>query len=328
MHSVNTIISLSELYRPIEEPLADVREAVGQLWLDALQLVQVDAISKPKVEGKLLRPAMCLLSAGATGCENLQRFVPMAMAYEALHIASLTHDDVVDHASLRRGASSLNALWSNHAAVLGGDYLMARAIETLADYGSCEVVSRAVSSIRRMAEGELLFFGRGPDDIEEKDCLELAQLKTASLFAEACNAPACVDAPELSSVLHQFGIAFGIAFQIVDDLLDLTQPSKQLGKPACGDVVEAKVTIPILFMRQAMHVDDKARMDSYREAILTEDDREWIMSMAQQTGAVARAEQVAKTFTDKAMRLLEQIPQSAYRSSLEGIVDFVIVRTC
>lgn len=307
--------------------MASVRDAVGQLWLDALYLVRVSDIPKPKVEGKLLRPAMCLLAAGATGSKDLQRFVPMAMSYEALHIASLTHDDVVDHALMRRGASSLNALWDNHAAVLGGDYLMARAIETLAEYGSCDVVSRAVSSIRRMAEGELLFFGRGPEEIEAGDCQELAKLKTASLFAEACSAAACVDAPQYSQKLHQFGIAFGIAFQIVDDLLDLSQPAEQLGKPACGDVVEGKVTIPILYMRQAMTPQERAQLDSYRDKELTEDDREWIMAMAEQSGALKQTEAMAKAYTDEALHLLEALPPSPYRSSLEGIVEFILVRT-
>ena len=304
-----------------------MRDAVGQLWLDALHLVRVDNIPKPKVEGKLLRPAMCLLAAGATGSKDLERFVPMAMAYEALHIASLTHDDVVDHALMRRGASSLNAIWDNHAAVLGGDYLMARAIETLADYGSCLVVKRAVSTIRRMAEGELLFFGRGPDEIGKEDCLELASLKTASLFAEACSAAACVDAPEYGDALHRFGITLGIAFQIIDDLLDLSQPAEQLGKPACGDIVEGKVTIPILFMRRAMSAKERIQLDSYRDQELSEDDREWIMAMAEQTDALKQGEAVAKAHTDEALEILEQLPQSPYRSALEGLVEFILVRT-
>ena len=125
--------TLSSLYDPIAPALAEVRRTVAGLWTDVLQLVNItdDQNGEAAAGGKLLRPALCLLTAGALGERNLVHMSRLAAAYEAIHIASLAHDDVVDHASLRRGRSALNVLWDDHAAVLGGDYLVARSFEML-----------------------------------------------------------------------------------------------------------------------------------------------------------------------------------------------------
>ena len=155
-----TIAHLDDLYKPIEDELDDVRAEIAGLWTDVLRLVNVDADAVSRVGGKLLRPAMCLLSAGAIGDTRLERYVPMATAMELFHMAALAHDDVIDEARMRRGNVSLNAMWDNHTAVLGGDYLVARGIGVLAGYGSCDVVSNAVDCIRQMAEGELVDLDR------------------------------------------------------------------------------------------------------------------------------------------------------------------------
>ena len=134
----------------------------------------------PDAGGKLLRPALCLLSAGVAGADDLSAFGPMAAAMEVFHLAALAHDDVLDGAELRRGQSSLNARWNDHAAVLGGDYLVARGMALLSSYGSCDAVANAIECIRRMAEGELSDFGRGPSHFTREGCIELARAKTAS----------------------------------------------------------------------------------------------------------------------------------------------------
>lgn len=324
---MSATISLEQLYHPIQHALDGVRAAVEQLWIDALKLVGIDESAVPKAGGKMLRPALCLMSAGAIGGgKDLDKYVRLACAFEALHIASLAHDDVIDRALLRRGKPSLSGMWDNHAAVLGGDYLVARAVEILAEYDSCPVIANAISSVRRMAEGELYFFNRRDEPYRQEDCIMLAQQKTASLFAEAVSAPAYIIDPTHKAALHGFGIALGIAFQIVDDLLDVTQPASQLGKPACGDIAEGKKTIPIMWLREGLDAAGAARLDALRDTTISDEDREWVTAMAEQTGARERTENLAREYTQEALRLLHQLPPSAYRDAMEGLTEFVLVR--
>ena len=324
---MKTTRNLSQLYRPVAAQVDQVRAAIGQVWQDALGLVRMEMRERPAVGGKLLRPALCLLASGALGARDLDRYVSLASAYEALHIASLAHDDVIDRAVLRRGASALNMLWDNHAAVLGGDYLVARSVEILAGYNSCTLVANAIRSVRRMAEGELVFFGRENEPFRREDCIQLAEQKTASLFAEACSAPSHLLDSAFQEPLHRFGTALGIAFQIVDDLIDLTQPSEELGKPACGDVVEGKRTLPIMYMREAMSCNDCARLDSLRDAEISEENRLWIHASVESTGARERTEAEARHFADEALNALSGLPASEFRDSMEGIVEFILVRS-
>ena len=127
---------LRALYHDVADELAAVRELVRHQWTEAFRLVYGPSATPPKLGGKLMRPALCLLSAGASGAEDLKRYTEMAAAMELLHLAALAHDDVVDSANLRRGETSLNARWTNHIAVLGGDYLVARALSILTVYDS------------------------------------------------------------------------------------------------------------------------------------------------------------------------------------------------
>lgn len=319
-------IALTDLYRPVESELNGVRDEIHQLWIDALALVRVDSDIAPRPGGKLLRPALSLLAAGAIGGTNLKQYVTLASSFEALHIASLAHDDVIDRAILRRGTSSLNAFWDNHAAVLGGDYLVARAVEMLATYDVCAVVANAIKSVRCMAEGELYFFGKENDPIVVEDCIMLAEQKTASLFAEACSAPTYIIDPTHRKSLYHFGISLGIAFQLVDDVLDITQSTEQLGKPACGDIVEGKKTIPIMHLKNGLDSDDNARLEAMRNSDITEADREWVIAKAEETGAKDMAEALTRSYADEARRHLAQLPPSVFRDSMEGIIEFVMVR--
>lgn len=320
--------TLTSLYQPITSALAETRRIVATLWTDVLQLVNVtDALSgEEAAEGKLLRPALCLLTAGALGERDLVYMSRLAAAYEAIHIASLAHDDVVDHASLRRGRSALNVLWDDHAAVLGGDYLVARSFEMLLEYSCPELLNAALRAMRRMAEGELRFFGKDDTTADESDCIALADAKTASLFAAVCAGPALLLDPEKTEALYQYGINLGIAFQLVDDLLDVTQPSSVLGKPGCGDVAEGKHTLPIFLMRRRMSVDDRQRLKALTGVELEEADREWIMASARTLGIVELVQKRAEAYIETAIGHLESLPPSSCKRSMEELARFVLVR--
>ncbi|MDP7638343.1 MAG: polyprenyl synthetase family protein [Candidatus Hydrogenedentes bacterium] len=319
-------LNLSSLYQQIESQLERVRTQVGREWTEAFRLVYGPSAAQPRLGGKLMRPAACLLSAGAAGADDLDHFVDMAAAMELLHLASLAHDDVVDSANLRRGGASLNAIWDNHTAVLGGDFLVARALTVVTVYDSCSVVASALESIHQMAEGELINFGVGKENLSEADTIRLAEKKTASLFAAACCTPTLLLDSEWREPLHAYGMGVGTAFQLIDDILDIEQPESTLGKPSCGDIVEGKVTLPIIYMKEGMEEAEIVRLDTMVGAELTAEDREWAAAMLLRTGARDRAAAVARKYMDDSRAALDSMPQNCYTEALFGMADFVMLR--
>ena len=323
---MKTAVSLSSLYAPIEAPLEQARQQVREQWTDAFQLVYGPGSTPPRLGGKLLRPALCFLAAGASGAEDLPHFTDMATAMELLHLASLAHDDVVDSAHVRRGEASLNRLWDNHTAVLGGDYLVARALDILTRYDSTPVIKSALESIHEMAEGELINFGREKGRLNEDDCLRLARKKTASLFAVACATPALIVDATCREPLHEFGLQLGTAFQLIDDLLDLEQDEATLGKPSCGDVSEGKTTLPILYLKESMDPGEAERLEDLMGYPVSEGDRTWVRARLKDTGVVDRVNAMAHDYVQEARDALSPLPQSAFIEAMLGIAEFVLSR--
>lgn len=321
-----SMISLTELYRPVAREMDGVRAAIAEMWADTMRLVYGECLPELPLGGKMLRPALSLLSAGALGAQDTARFVPLATAMELFHLAALAHDDVIDHADLRHGTRSLNAMWDDHTAVLGGDYLVARAIDILGTYDSCKVITNAVISVREMSEGELAHFGRGRGHYSQEACISLARQKTASLFAVACSTPACLIAGAPRAELHAYGIAFGVAFQLVDDLLDLTRDEEALGKPAFGDIVEGKKTLPIIFLRESLDAAGRARLDRTKGQPLSDSDRAWVTDAIESSGARDQTEAIVREYLDEARGCIANLPPSPYRESLMGLAEFVLVR--
>ncbi len=323
---MTTTLNLTSLYTQIQSQLDLVRASVREQWGDAFQLVYGPSATPPRLGGKMMRPALCFMSAGAVGAPDLDRFVDMGTAMELLHLAALAHDDVVDRADVRRGQPSLNRLWDNHTAVLGGDYLVARALDILTNYDSSAVIKSALESIHQMAEGELINFGRKQGTLNEEDCIRLAEKKTASLFAVTCCTPTILIDDSHRADLFDFGMGIGTAFQLIDDLLDLEQSEETLGKPSCGDIVEGKMTLPILYMRGEMSEADVARLEDLADGTVTEDDRTWIRESIRSTGALERTEALARDYIEDARAALEALPDNAYTASMLGMTEFVLTR--
>ena len=321
-----TALNLTSLYGQIDAQLEHVRTAVREQWIEAFQLVYGPSATPPRLGGKLMRPALCFMSAGAVGARDLDRFVDMAAAMELLHLAALAHDDVVDRADLRRGEPSLNRLWDNHTAVLGGDYLVARALDILTNYDSSAVIKSALESIHQMAEGELINFGRKQGTLNEEDCVRLAEKKTASLFAVTCSTPSILIDESHRTDLFSFGMGIGTAFQLVDDLLDLEQSEEILGKPSCGDIVEGKMTLPILYMRTEMSGADVQRLEDLAGGAVSGVDQAWIRESLRSTGALERTEALARNYIEAARAALEALPENPYTTSLLGMTEFALSR--
>ncbi len=322
-----TATQLTALYDGIEAQLDSVRESVRRQWTDAFSLVYGPGSVPPRLGGKMLRPALCFMSAGAAGAKDLDHYIDMATAMELLHMASLAHDDVVDSANMRHGETSLNVLWDNHTAVLGGDYLVARALSILTVYDSCPVLSSALDSIHEMAEGELINFGRASTDVlNEQDCIRLSEKKTASLFATSCRTPSILLGGEHRDAFHAYGMGMGTAFQLVDDLLDLEQDAETLGKPACGDIVEGKTTLPMIYMREAMTAEEQGHLNSLVGNPLTDEDREWVTAMVHSTGAHERTDTLSREYVHRGVQALDPLPSSSYRDTMLAIAEFTLIR--
>ena len=320
------MLALEKIYAPVWNELEQVRAIVAERWTEALQLVYGAEAKPPETGGKLLRPALCLISAGAAGAQRLDHFVNLASGMEMLHVAALVHDDVVDGSDTRRGQRSLKAQWDNRTAVLGGDYIMARAIVMMGSYNSCGVIINAVESICQMASGELRNFGTRHHEPTPEQCIDLARGKTGSLFAVTCSTPVLLIDEGYREVMERYGMALGVAFQLIDDVLDLCQPETALGKPSCGDIVEGKRTLPILYLRDGLDQPDRARLLAMEGAEISEDDREWVASAMEATGAREHTETLARQYAAEARAALEELPASPYRDSMANLADFVLAR--
>ncbi len=325
----NTVVNkmtLEQLYEPIQAELRQVHDTVSRYWSDTFALVCGPSGAPVQAGGKLLRPALCLLAAGASGARNLEAFVPLATACELLHIAALAHDDVVDHADRRRGAASLNALWDDRTAVLSGDYLVARSIALMVSYQSCGLIENATNALQRMTEGELVSLGKRGDAFTQRDCIELAERKTAIYFAVTCTAPTYLVGEAWRGIFQQFAMAFGVAFQIIDDILDLAQHQDALGKPSCGDIVEGKQTLPLLYLREALEPNGRDRLRQLLGRPIADADRRWVADALTNTGAKVRAEAIARQYADVACLALETLPPTPHKESMRGLADFILVR--
>ncbi len=281
-----------------------------------------------KRKGKQMRPLFVFLSAGLHSAPNdhTQR---AAALIELLHTATLVHDDVVDDSNLRRGFFSINALWKNKAAVLVGDFLLSKglllALESK-EYDLLEIVSYAT---KQMSEGELLQIEKARRlDIDESVYFDVIKMKTASLIASCCAAGAAsVGASENEVLLMRtFGEYVGVAFQIRDDLFDL-EKSNNSGKPVGGDIKEKKMTLPLIYALNKMRTFERKKVIldiKYRSGKQTTIDN--IISLVNTYGGIDYAKETMNNYLSKAIKMLDDYPDSEYKNSLLALVKFSINR--
>jgi len=282
-----------------------------------------------KQQGKQIRPVLVMLSAKICGgvTESSYR---AAIMVELLHSATLIHDDVVDSAEMRRGLPSINALWKNKISVLIGDYLLSKGLLyslEFKDYGSLHMVSEAV---RRMSEGEILQIQKTRSlDISEKDYLSVISDKTASLISSACAMGAMSATTDESKIaaLKSYGEYLGLAFQIRDDLLDYTGDSKKTGKQMGIDIKDKKITLPLIYaLLHASPAEQKTirsiLKSSRKRAVKTSE----VVAFVTSKGGLEYATEVAEGFAAKAEASIQPFPESAAKTSLLQLVDFVMNR--
>ncbi|MCS5552896.1 MAG: polyprenyl synthetase family protein [SAR324 cluster bacterium] len=277
--------------------------------------------------GKRLRPTLVLLGAEMFSGVN-EQVIQAAKVIEYLHTATLLHDDVVDGAETRRARQTVCRIWGNEASVLSGDYLFAMAFYQLTKMRNAEVLRLMSDTTTRMARGELLQLTRSFEASDEEEYLEIIINKTACLFAAAIKTGALLAGSSQDSAdqLYEYGMALGIAFQIVDDALDYTDENKT-GKPVGGDLQERKITMPLGQLLEKAHDSDRRRLDQ----ILTNQEIEKpqieeVLNMMKNYDSIQYTLDCSRKYVFKAQHILEKFPESSLRQTLFELADFIVSR--
>lgn len=280
--------------------------------------------------GKRVRPALNLLSNYAVGGDAArENSIRMAAVMEFLHTATLVHDDIIDNAETRRSHPSINSRFGNQTAVLMGDWLYMSAFETSLRERSLPILDILTTVTRQMTEGELLQLTMlGRTAISEDQYFDILQRKTSYLFSACCEIGAIMGgaSPEAQLALREYGLNLGTAFQLADDLLDFTATEEVLGKAAGADLLEGKLTLPLIFLLEtdpSMREDVQAVM---REGNYRKVPRASLLQAVERTGALARARERAFKYADAARDALQVLPDSKYCDALRAIPTFIVER--
>lgn len=278
--------------------------------------------------GKLIRPALALLSASACGGADEQRLW-LAGTVELIHVASLIHDDIIDAADLRRGSSTVNMLWGNQIAVLLGDYLFATAFDLVSRIRHPEVAPGIALAAVRMSQAEIQAVKVGGEPhADEATYFEIIDGKTAQLFSAACRAGAVIaGAPAATAeALAEFGRQWGMSFQITDDALDLTGDPESLGKSIGSDIDTGKVTLPVIAALREASEPDRARLHALVHGASGDGALGELRALVERYGGVRHAWDVARAYADRAAAALDTLPDSQAKTSLLDLTGYVLAR--
>lgn len=279
--------------------------------------------------GKRLRPALLLLSAGFCNYRGPSA-IRLGAVVELIHSATLIHDDVIDGADTRRGRPSANSRWGNHKSVLAGDWLYMQSFQMALAERNFKVLDILIELTQNMVEGEMVQLTKlGRLDLDEQDALSLATRKTACLFSGCARLGAVLGPQDASAeqALADYGLYAGLAFQLVDDLLDFTASPEQLGKPVLSDLKEGKVTLPLIYALQNGQSDGRRMVATVLEEKGFESVRaEQIAELVRNSGALDRARQLAYDYAGRAKACLNGAGNSDYGRALLAVPDFILDR--
>jgi len=329
----------------VREDLALVEQEIAAQSGAAIQPVSEISSYLREGGGKRLRPALLLLAAGAAGYRGSSA-IRLGAVVEMIHSATLIHDDVIDGANTRRGRPSANARWGNHMSVLAGDWLYMQSFEMALRERNFAILDILIDLTQNMVEGELLQLTRlGRIDLNETEATELAYRKTACLFSGCSRLGAVLgrQPQPIEDALAEYGRNAGLAFQLVDDLLDFTASPEKLGKPVLSDLKEGKVTLPLILAMQETGpaacepaaADGNAHANGAGRRLVAKvlEERgflsvrpEQITKLVRETGALDRSAKLARQYVARANECLSELPDTEYRRALLAVPDFILDR--
>jgi octaprenyl-diphosphate synthase len=328
-------VSLQAIQLPVRAKLDDVSRAMATIVASKMPLVGQVSAHLLAMRGKLFRPTLLLLASevereggSGKGEPETEKAVTLAAALELIHLATLVHDDAVDHSALRRGMPTVNALFSHQISVIMGDFLYSTALTHLVglgDLAALQALTRAstemtLGEMRQLAVTEPLLF-------TESEYYDLIRSKTASLMRTACELGALSGPRSRSEALADFGENLGMAFQITDDLLDYREVKETTGKPSGLDLREHKVTLPLIHALREMSPASRKEVERlFERESVTDDDIASVVQIVDDSGGFEYARQRGEEFAERAHDALSDLPDTVARRSLSASISYVMER--
>jgi octaprenyl-diphosphate synthase len=318
---------LQEIQAPVRDRLELVAPAMVDIMSEDLPLIQEVSKHLLKMRGKLFRPTLALLSSAIEGKPE-PRAIPLAAAIELMHLATLVHDDSVDHSVLRRGLPTINSLFSHQISVIMGDLLYSRALRTLVKIGDMDILRILTDVSNELAIGEMRQLGAIDRlGFTEEEYFRLIRAKTASLLAAACETGAMCGAPAHSRAMARYGDRLGMAFQIADDILDYTGNESVTGKPGGLDLKEHKVTLPLIAALPGLSAAARREVDQlFATESPTDAHVATVVAVIADAGGIEAARKRGEQFIQEAEQALAGLPESPVRASLSDAIAYVLER--
>ncbi len=322
-----TANSLAELLAPAAADMVAVNTLIEQRLHSSV--ATIDHLSGYIIHsgGKRLRPVMAVLAARACGYTGDQHCL-LAAIVEFIHTATLLHDDVVDESDLRRGRETANSRFGNGLSVLVGDFLYSRSFEMMVELGSPAVMQVLATATNQISEGEVLqYLNRRNVEATPEQCLAIARSKTATLFEAAarCGALLAGQDAAVQQALGDYGLHFGLAYQLADDLLDYRGDVARIGKNLGDDLAEGSPTLPLAYALQQANPEQAATL---RTALAADSAPDFaaVLGVIESTGAIAYTAGLAQTYAERAEAALSGLPDSPALAALQGLARFAVSR--
>ena len=323
------LLTAREIFDLVRDDLARVEQEISAQNAEAIPAVAEVGSYVIQGGGKRLRPALLLLSAGMCGYRGTST-IRLGAVMEMIHTATLIHDDVIDDTNLRRGRPSANSRWGNHRSVLAGDWLYMQSFQLAMRERNFRILDVLIELTQNMVEGELLQLDLiGKLDVNDRQAVELSYRKTACLFSGCAQLGAVLAAqdPETEQALADYGRFAGLAFQLVDDLLDFTSDPEKIGKPVLNDLKEGKVTLPLIYALESARPEERKLVAAVlADRGFTNARPEQILEFVRRTGALDRARSLAQDYAAQSKASMPDLPDSEYRRALLAVPDFLLDR--
>jgi len=330
--TIIALLTVREIFELVREDLVLVEQELSRQSASAYQPVSEITSYLLGGGGKRLRPALLLLCHGYAAGNHVSRrsAIKLAAVVELLHSATLIHDDVIDSADTRRGRPSANTRWGNHRSVLAGDWLYMQSFQIALQERNFHVLDILIDLTQKMVEGELIQLAKiGRMDVTEEDALKLATHKTACLFSGCARLGAVLGGfdEKHEEALAEYGRYAGLAFQLVDDLLDFTASSEQLGKPVLSDLKEGKVTLPLIYAMENGHYEAREMVAQVlEEKEFHSVQPEKLVALVRNSGALDRTRNLALDYVRRAKDCINGSGEPEYSRALLTLPDFILER--
>ena len=326
----DSLMTPEEIFALVHRDLSLVEEEFDRSISEASAPVSSVARYLQEGGGKRVRPALLLLASRLVSGDVSPSAIRMGAVMEMLHTATLVHDDIIDEARVRRGRASANVRWGNDRTVLIGDWLYMTAFDMSLRERSFDILDSLTRMTRMMVEGEIIQLSLvGNSYITEEEHLDIVRRKTACMFSVCSEVGAIVadGTRDERRALARYGLSVGIAFQLIDDVLDFVSTEAKLGKPVANDIREGKLTLPLIYLMEEGDIEHRRMIETVmKEREFDSVRRDEVLSLIRDTGTLARARAEAERYANEAIESLGIFPPSAYRQALLSVPRFIVER--